>query len=236
METIAELEPTKKKHKLNKVVNRLRKYVDLFDIPESPLGKPVAHSVLLASYLREALGVDVIPHIRVQDLNKTALLSIIGGLEFIGINKVVLLRGDPVSNDSTKLTVEEAAFYAKNYYKKLKVGAIVSLRYPTTEILKRVGNRYLDFFLVLRASQYEDKLRIIRQHSSTKKIYVYVIIATEKNLPFLREMLNDQPLHILSEVSSFVDRVRGFADGVVLSCPFDTDAIVEVSKLVKKLD
>ncbi len=235
MEIIAELKPTKNKYKLSKTVDKLRPYVDFFDIPESPLGKPIAHSVLLASYLREVLGVEVIPHIRVQDLNKTALLSIIGGLEFLGIERVVLLRGDPTSgNSSSKLTVEEAAFYTKKNSEFLETGAIISLRYPIADILKRISNRYLDFFLVLRASQYQEKLEVVRQYADRKRIYVYIIIATEKNLPFMREILGDQPLHTLNEVAAFAESVKEFADGVVLSCPFDVDAIVEASKLIRQ--
>lgn len=81
-------------------VDKLKKLnVNTITIADSPLGKARADSIMTAAKLKREKNIDVIPHISCRDKNNIALKGSLLGASFEGINKVLVITGDPVAND-----------------------------------------------------------------------------------------------------------------------------------------
>ncbi len=229
---IAELEPSKNREKLISYLNRLVANVDAVDIPEVPMGRPIASAPVLAAHFKAIYGdTEFIPHIRVIDVNRVGLLSILGGLHVANIREAVLLRGDdPVEGVKVEdITVEEAAVLAKQRLRgrSPSLGAMLSIRYPLSMIEQRL-NASLDFYMVLRGLHSYEKLVAVSGLAKKygKKLYAYVIIASDRNRAMLKEMLGDQPVYNVEDVETVVERLAPLVDGVILSSPGDREAII----------
>jgi 5,10-methylenetetrahydrofolate reductase len=127
MEIIAEVTPVRDREKLLKKLEALKPLVDWIDIPEAPGGKPTAHSLAVGA-LAKQMGFEPIVHIRLLDVNKTGLKSLLGGVYILDIKHVVLLQGDPPAEGQPvrEVSTEEAVEEAKKL--GLKAGALLSLR------------------------------------------------------------------------------------------------------------
>jgi len=233
---IAELEPSRNREKLLAYLKRLAANVDAIDIPEVPMGKPIASAAVLAAHFKAIHGsIEFIPHLRVIDANRVGLLSTLGGLYVAQVREAVLLRGDdPVEGVKVEdVGVEEAAALAKQRLKQRtpKLGAMLSMRYPLSLIERRL-HAPLDFYLILRSLYSYEKLVEVSKLARKlgKKIYAYVILASERNFTLLREMLGDQPIYRVEEVEDVVEKLMHLVDGVILSSPGDRDAIVEAAQ------
>jgi len=238
MKILGELEPTKNNEKLAKRVEKLAGVVDAIDIPEAPMGKPIAHAAILAAYIKAKYGIDAIPHVRVSDLNTVGLLSILGGLRATGIEEAVLLKGDPpiVGKEVEELTVESAAEVASSRLSgRPRLGAMMSLRYSLEAITKRL-QAPLDFYLVLRPSYSLEKLEQVSKlaKSLNKRLYTYIIVASSRNYPQLREMLVGQPVYNIDEAVRFATKIQRLVDGILISSPGDVDAISETAQRIKR--
>ncbi len=221
---------------INKLVLSTLDYIDGYDIPESPLAMPAPNSALSALYIRLKFNVDVIPHIRLYDINKIALLSITYGLTVFGINKVVLTRGDKPKDAVIvdELRTEDAVELLKSRNPKLKVGSIISLRYSLEDILKRL-NSAADFFLILRFSneymdKYEELVKLSRKLG--KELYVYVIIATKRNLSIINRI--GQPYIKFENLDSFLSTYHDVLNNIIVSIPGDHESVVDVLKVVSR--
>ena len=238
MRILGELEPSKNGEKLAKRVEKLIPVVDAIDIPEAPMGKPIAHAAILASYIKARYGIDTVPHIRVIDVNTVGLLSILGGLKATGIGEAVLLRGDApiVGSEVRDLSVETAAEIAvEKLGRNPQLGAMISLRYPLEAITDRL-NAPLSFYLILRPGYSLEKLRQVSRlaRSLGKQLYAYVIVASNKNYNKLKNMLIGQPVYSVGEATRFVEKIRDLVDGILVSSPGDVDAISEAARQIKR--
>lgn len=231
---IAELEPLQSREKLEARLRALIPYFDVIDIPEAPLGNPSASSALLAVYIWSKYGVQVIPHIKVTDVNSLALINIVSGLAVVGIEEVVVLRGDPPRIGSTveDVSVEGVLDLVKKYSKGTpRLGALISLRYPRSLIGKRL-NKPFSFYFVLRPAVDLDKLVWLSREARRKgkKLYAYIIVMGEKNKSTLRSLLGSQPVYEVREAIAVIERLSGLVDGFIVSSPGDVDAMVSVAQ------
>jgi len=102
---------------------------------------------------------DCIAHVRLADVNHLGFLSLAYAAQFFGVDKLLVTTGDPpkVGKSVGQLTSEKALELARNYnIKKLKIGAILSLRFPLEKIYERLEKGF-DLYLVLRLSEEEFK-------------------------------------------------------------------------------
>ncbi len=240
LKIIAELEPTRNREKLLKRVRQIAPHVDAIDIPEAPMGVPIASASVLAAHLAALYpSLKFIPHIRVIDVNRVGLLSLIGGIKASGIDEAVLLRGDqPVEGKIVDdINVEEAARYVKERIKHPpRLGAMLSMRHPFEKIIERVHTP-LDFYMVLRPLHDVEKLvNVSREaHRMGKKLYAYIIVGGE-NYEKLRSMLDGQPVYRPEEVVDVARRLADIVDGVIVSSPGSVSTVVEaVQRLSRAL-
>lgn len=213
MRPIAELPPVKNKEILMKRIRAIRELVEEVDVPDSPLGRPSAHAIAVASLALQA-GLDPIMHMRIRDINLLALKSLLGAAKLLGIRRVVPLTGDPpaLGTSVDQLKTEDAVRAAKE--EGLVVGAMLSMRRNYAERL-RIG---ADFYLVLNLKRPEDmeSLRGV-------EAYPYLLIRTSRNAELMARL--GQPTLSLDEVNRFLDALHSYGvKAVVVSAPGDFEA------------
>ena len=221
LKIIAEVTPGRV-HGLQGYLPEVAELADAVDIPESPLGIPHPNSVATAAYLKARYGCEVIPHVRLVDLNKVSLLSLAYAAKAFGAYGLVILRGEgraPTWVGSS----EEAALIVKGTkgLRDLRLGAILSLRYPPDKIVKRAEGPF-SFFLATRLDsrnpeEQEESLRHVR--SLGKEVYPYVIVATKDNRDIISYV--KQPFITEGELRNVVEGLEDLVDGVVVSVPHD---------------
>ena len=222
---------------IKKFISEFRDLVDGVDIPESSLGYPSVNSVALAAILINLFNVKSIAHIRLADLNHVGFLSLASAAEALGVKYLLVTVGDPpvLGRNVDQLTSEEALDIAREYgIKKLKIGAILSMRFPIEKIFERL-DRGFDFYLVLRlSSENLDKfIKVSRKaHDLGKELYPYVIVGTAKNRNLLSRI--GQPYVTLDKLKGFLAKIDEFADGIIVSCPKDRVGLRKSLEIVKE--
>ncbi len=213
-------------HGLQGYVPDVIELADAIDIPESPLGIPHPNSVATAAYLKARYGCEVIPHVRLTDLNKVSLLSLAYAAKAFDVYGLVILRGEGHVPDWVSSS-EEAALIIKGTkgLRDLRLGAILSLRHPPDKIVKRVEGPF-SFFLATRLDlrnpeEQEKSLRHAR--SLGKEVYPYVIVATKDNRDVISYV--KQPFITEGELRDVIERLEGLVDGVVVSVPHDREGL-----------
>jgi len=220
MEIIAEITPSLNRDLLLKKLVGLKAFVDKVDIPEAPGGRATAHS-LAVGVLAKQHGLEPIVHIRLLDVNKTGLKSLLGAARLLGLEYVVLLQGDPPAEGSPvkDVATEEAVAEAKKM--GLKAGALLSLR---REYAKRL-EAGADFYLALHFS-HRDQLRGL-----PRNVYPYIIVETPKNAPLVQRLRQTAvPPQRAVELAEEID---GLVDAAIISVPGDFEALVDVLKQIK---
>ncbi len=208
------------------------------DIPESPMGKATASSIAVASYLRGTGLECVLPHVRVCDLNRLALLSVAKAARAIGVWGLLVTYGDPPvvgsCTDAFVSSAEAIEFVRRNISYAPRLGAVLSLRYPMPEMLSRLRS-LADFFLVLRLGEETwNKFVSISEEATKlgKALIPYVIVRTKTNRGIFAEL--DQPTVEMSELSYWVGRVCQVAGNVLLSLPeASREEVVEAVEIAK---
>ena len=236
MEVYPELEPSRDPRV---IMARLRALVDIYgrvDIPDIPLGKPSISSPVLSAYARHGLGADVIAHLRVVDHNLLSTKSIIKTLSYVGVRKLILLRGDPPRQGepcSSHMQPEEAVPYARKY--GVEAGLLLSPRRADEEIIERLAARASIYYITRLSSSNIERIEhiagLIRE--SGARAGVYVVVATPRNREYLRA--NKIPGVPQEELESVLRRVAAWADRAILSAPGDGDALArEIAGVVRR--
>jgi len=194
---------------------------DAIDVPESPLGIPHPNSVATAAFIKAAYGCDVIPHVRLADLNEVSLLSLAYAAKTYGAYGLVILRGEGGGGGFASSEEAAAVIRSAKGLEGLKLGAILSLRFGDEEILRRAAGPF-SFFLVTRLNPANplgraEVLEAVR--GLGKEVFPYVIVATDANADVIRRV--GQP-HVSEEgLPELVEVLEGVVDGVIVSVPHD---------------
>ena len=170
---------------IERFVKTIKSCANGVDIPESSLGYPSINSVVLASIIVNVFNVDTIAHVRLADVNHLGFLSLAYAAQSLSIGRLLVTVGDPpkVGKPVSYLASEDSLKLARVYgVRRLKIGAILSLRFPLEKIYERL-RRDFNFYLVLRFSEKNlDKFAKVSEKATGlgKELYPYVIVATEK--------------------------------------------------------
>lgn len=73
--------------------------VDLITIADSPLGRTRADALIMASLLKQKLGLEVLPHVSMRDKNLIALRGGLLGAHISGVRNILVVTGDPIPSD-----------------------------------------------------------------------------------------------------------------------------------------
>ena len=222
MEIIAEVTPVTDRGRLLKKLEALRPLVNKIDIPEAPGGKPTAHA-LAVGVLAKQMGFEPIVHIRLLDVNKTGLKSLIGGAYLLDIREVVVLQGDPPAEGRPvgDVSTEEAVAEAKKI--GLKVGALLSLKRDYRRRIEALG---ADFYLALHFTD-------VRQLEGLPPVvYPYVMVKTNNNSVLIERL--KQTAVDPQKALELIRALEGVAPGVVVSVPGDFDTLLSLLNQIKK--
>ena len=239
MELVAEFEPVKSREELEARARLLEGVFDWVDVPDSPMGVPGGFSPIVAMAVKSASrGLRVIAHLRLIDLSRLAVESIIKSIRLTPIERLLFLRGDPPARRSTvvnDVTPEEAVELARRKLPGREFGLLLSLRKPLNDILSRL-RRASDFYLVLNAS--EERLGLLKSvyeeaRRLGSRIYVYVMVVTGKNSDIARAT-RARWFKPPEAVAFATEQLRGLCDGVVVSAPRDFGTLVEVGRAIMR--
>ncbi len=73
--------------------------VDVITIADSPLGRARADAMLMAAKIKQAIGMDVLPHMSLRDRNLIALRASLLGAHLFDVRNVLVVTGDPIPSD-----------------------------------------------------------------------------------------------------------------------------------------
>ncbi len=222
--------------KLDEFVSKSSNVIDCYDLPEAPAGYPALSSIALAVYLKTRYGVCSIPHIRLYDVNKLALLTIAKTVEVFNLNALLITRGDPpkYGNIVSDLSTEEAIELIKRHGYRIKLAILVSLRYSLKDILERVSKK-ADMLFILRVGKSSvDKLQKVYSEAKKlgKEVYAYILIGSERNIELFEQL--SQPYIHYRDIEGFLADIKNYVDGVILSSPRDKELIRKVARFIKE--
>ncbi len=231
MKVLAELHPLKSFEKLAKIVHRLEDLVDGYDVPDAPLGLDLPSAPVLAARLRCVTTKPLYVHLRVVDHTTSGILYLARGLEAVGADALVLLRGDrPVLGDALDKTSEDVAKILRSRGLGLRIGGLLSLRKPLRMVLERLESKLFDFMLVLRAVEVgDDVLEEVSTRASRLgvRLYAYIIVGQG-------ELPGNQPVLNPAKAAGEAARLSSFFDGFVVSYVGSVYQLPEAVKAVRK--
>lgn len=88
--------------------------IDLVTVPDSPMSKVRADSVLISSKIKREIGIESMPHMCCRDKNTNAIRSSLIGAHIEEIRNILAITGDPISDASR---VETKSVFNLNSFK-----------------------------------------------------------------------------------------------------------------------
>lgn len=242
MELWIEVVPSTKRERVFEKVAQVRELVDAVFVPEAPLGYPRAHAIAVAHLVKEFFGLPALASIRTRDINANALVSLLGAALILGLDGVVVTRGDPpvLGRAVEDIGTEDAIKIARSdrRLKGLKLGVIVSLAKSYARISERLLGMDIDFALVTRLWSPEQVRHEVFEKARKRgiKIVPYVVVSKESDRDRVFKMLRGhQRVFTVEEVEHLVKDLEGFVDGVVITAPASfVDAIQALSRASRR--
>ncbi len=225
MEIGVEVPPSPKPRFLRRVSLLIGK-ADFISIPDSPFGKPAPSSLALAILLRN-IGVEAIPNYRLVDRNELALLSEMMGLAELGMERVLLVGGDPPSvGRPTGLDAVRAINLVREWGVRVKLGVATSLR--PSERLRAKLEAGADFVVTQPIQRVEDLHPVANLVGDTPLYTMLMLTLAEMDESALRAMDIEEVLEV--DYRELMDRLKesGLVRGVIISSPRDHSRILEI--------
>ncbi len=225
MEIGVEVPPSPKPRFLRRVSPLIGK-VDFISIPDSPFGKPAPSSLALAVLLRN-IGVEAVPNYRLMDRNELALLSEMMGLAELGMERVLLVGGDPPSvGRPTGLDAVRAIRLVREWGVRVKLGVATSLR-PGERLMAKL-EAGADFVVTQPIQRVEDLHPVADFVGDTPLYTMLMLTLAEMDESVLKAMDIEEVLEV--DYRELMDRLResGLVRGVIISSPRDHSRILEI--------
>lgn len=92
--------------------------IDVVTIPDSPMSKVRADSVIIASKIKREIGIEAMPHMCCRDRNTNAIRSSLIGAHIENIRNILAITGDPISDASR---VETKSVFNLNSFKLINL-------------------------------------------------------------------------------------------------------------------
>jgi hypothetical protein len=226
-----EVQPSRFRDKLDEQFAVIKEVSERVHVPDAPMGYPKASSIVIA-FLALAHGLRATVHLRTIDYSYVGFLNQIYGAHLIGIDKVLLLRGDPPYRGSTVSDVspEEGLRIIRSDERLsvMKVGFILSLRYPIEKIRERIFFNP-DFVLVTHKSR--EKLSWLTDSYGGEKIG-YLIVSTPRNEELVKKLPQREDICRLEKLAECIEESSVYLDSLLISCPEDIKECVYALKKI----
>lgn len=231
MRIYVEVQPSRFKDKLVEQFKAFEGVAERLHVPDAPMGYPKASSLAISA-LAIARGARVTAHLRTIDYSTVGFLNQVYGAHLIGVDRILLLRGDPPFRGSiiTDVSPEHGLELIRSdkRLESMKVGFILSLRHPVEKIRERLALNP-DFVLITHKSR--DKVSWLKESYRGEKIG-YLIVEASSNLNIVRALPQKEDICKLDELSKCIDEHEEYLDAVVISCP---EAVMECAGALKKI-
>ena len=212
--------------------------VDVLTFPDSPSGRTRVDSVLMASKVRQATGLSVMPHICCRDRNAIAMRSLFLGAAINDIHNFLIITGDPIpstarqtvkavfNSDSTGLMkiakeMNEDVF-AKN---PLCYGGAINQGRKNLDVeigrVKKKMEEGAEFFLTQPVFTKEDaaRLRRIKEETGATILCGIMPLISRKNAMFMKNEIAGVNVtdEIVARYPEKANRKEGEAAGIQLA-------------------
>ncbi|MEM1628373.1 MAG: hypothetical protein QXP02_03725 [Desulfurococcaceae archaeon] len=235
MEYILELPPVSRKF-IDKIAPLAKNVFNAVFIPSGPAGIPLLDACATSIYISTVYGLKSIFSIRLKDVNLNHVIEKVKTAMEFGINGVLLTKGDPPRYGSSydDLSSEYVLKYLREINVDMKLGLIISLRYPLGSILKRISEKPDFVFIIHHVDNDLDKLMELRKHIAGEiKIYDFILLGVDKNIELFKEL--GQKYVEPMKLGDHIEKLNNIVDGVIISSPLEVKKAIEiVSKLVEK--
>lgn len=212
--------------------------IDLVTVPDSPMSKVRADSVLISSKIKREVGIESMPHMCCRDKNTNAIRSSLIGAHIEEIRNVLAITGDPVSDGSR---IETKSVFNLNSFKLIQlindmnsevfsndnifIGAAINPNVRNKDVeykrmMKKVENG-AQFFLTQPV--YDDNaiefLKMIKETTEVKILGGILPIVSYRNAVFLNNELPGVtiPDYCIDKFSENMTRDEGQSVGVELA-------------------
>lgn len=173
-------------------------HADVITIADSPLARTRADSIMLASWVKRIVGIDVLPHMTCRDKNHIAIKASLIGACIENVHNVLVITGDPVTQ--TDRNVSKGVY---NFNSHRLISYIESLN---QEVFSHAPF-FIGGALNINARQFENELdRAKEKVKNGAKILLTQPIYTEqniKNLSLARQSLDCKILAGILPIASY---------------------------------
>lgn len=221
-----ELQPSRHFKKIVTQLNAIRGLTERVHVPDAPLGYPKASSISIAAVAVRS-GFKATAHLRTTDYSFVGFLNQVYGAYILGIDRLLLLRGDPPFRGSvvTDVIPEEGLRMVRSDKRlsEMMVGLIVSLRFPLTDVSRRLSLGP-DFVLITHKER-----RALEEVASIYKgeKIGYLILRTPRNADLVSALPQREDVCDAERSGECVLEYVGLLDAVLVSCPLDMQACTE---------
>lgn len=209
--------------------------IDIVTVPDSPMSKVRADSVVMSSKIKREIGIEAMPHMCCRDKNTNAIRSSLIGGHIEEIRNILAITGDPISDASR---IETKSVFNLNSFKLIElindmnnevftsddifIGGALNLNVLNREVeygrmMKKV-ERGAKFFLTQPI--YNDSavefLKSIKERTDVKILGGILPVVSYRNAMFLNNELPGVtiPQEILNRFSEDMSREEGQNIGI----------------------
>ena len=209
--------------------------IDIVTVPDSPMSKVRADSVVMSSKIKREIGIEAMPHMCCRDKNTNAIRSSLIGGHIEEIRNILAITGDPISDASR---IETKSVFNLNSFKLIElindmnnevftsddifIGGALNLNVLNKEVeygrmMKKV-ERGAKFFLTQPI--YDDSavefLKSIKERTDVKILGGILPVVSYRNAMFLNNELPGVtiPQEILNRFSEDMNREEGQNIGI----------------------
>lgn len=231
---------------LENIISKLNKYINIFNIVDTPLGIPRPSSPLIASYLKTRYeNTEFIPHIKIVNSNKVGLLSLLLALKSINIKRVLIISGDKPIYKTFMNTLKPETFIKElkknDMFKNLEIGIglgkNVTYSYLKDKLLSQpdfiITQPFTNIHEIIKFKDLYSK--ICKKYNVNTKIYATYIVPSNKN-KIVFKSLNIDYEKFSRNSEALLDLLLVEFDGILFSSPLDVDkALLIISETVHRL-
>lgn len=235
MRYVLELPPFSRRL-VDSVAPKVGKAFDAVFVPSAPAGVPLLDGLATSIYLSTGFGLRTIFSIRLRDVNLNHVLEKVRVAEDFNLYGVLLTKGDPpkygVGRD--EMSSEEVLYFIRSMGTKVRLGLVLSLRYPMESIARRLEHGPDFVFVIHYGPSRREKLREVCRAASrtSSEVYVFLLLGLDRS----KELFNrlKQEYFSYSHIQEVLEELQGLVGGVVISSPLDIEKVVELAESIVK--
>ncbi|MGN0143800.1 MAG: bifunctional homocysteine S-methyltransferase/methylenetetrahydrofolate reductase [Clostridium sp.] len=170
--------------------------IDIVTVPDSPMSKVRADSVIISSKIKREIGIEAMPHMCCRDKNTNAIRSSLIGANIEEIRNILAITGDPISDASR---VETKSVFNLNSFKLIEL-----IRDMNEEVFSK-DNMFVGGALNLNVHNKDVEFnRMIKKVERGAKFFLTQPIYDDNAIQFLKDIKKKADVKILGGILPIV--------------------------------